>query len=534
MRRILATIVFAVLFGGVGQAQITRHAGSVQIQGTGAEALDNAGGAEFGSGNVELVGTDGKINGPLSTTIIDNLSAVNLTSIPSGQLTGTIDIARFPTGGTWTISSAFTFSSGGQVNIHNTGTNALDVAGGLNIGSGNVALVGTDGKINGPLSTTIIDNLSAVNLTSIPSGQLTGTIDIARFPTGGTWTLASDLTLSAGGNFRVLGGTATIGVNTVTNAVINAPEAMYFNIDSDSTQSNERFIWGHNRATDSGGTLIMRLDEAGLLLLNETANANMAMGLTIQQSTNDNQILALKSSTDVSTGMTTLPLSTYDVESDDYFIIGKQNGPTGGAYIVVVDESDASALHVETWSGAPATTDTTSSLAAVNFFVGQHNGANADVDMAAGSNGFAWGEIDSAGARQTRMILDADSGALWLDGSVEVNLTAPTAPDLTTVYDDNVPSGWARVQNSNISTSLSDDYNVSGATRTGTGIVRVDWDTNMPNTTYVVVVTPHEQSGGRPNTCIADTFLAASVVVTCFLATVQDDTDFSIIAFAGP
>ena len=326
MRRILATIVFAGLFGGVGQAQITRHAGSVQIQGTGAEALDNAGGAEFGSGNVELIGTDGKINGPLSTTIIDNLSAVNLTSIPSGQLTGTIDIARFPTGGTWTISSAFTFSSGGQVNIHNTGTNALDVAGGLNIGSGNVALVGTDGKINGPLSTTIIDNLSAVNLTSIPSGQLTGTIDIARFPTGGTWTISSDLTLSSGGNFRVLG------------------------------------------------------------------------------------------------------------------------------------------------------------------------------------------------------------------GSVEVNLTAPTAPDLTTVYDDNVPSGWARVENSSGggTASLDDDYNVSGATRTGTGIVRVDWDTNMPNTTYVVVVTPHEQSGGRPNTCIADTFLAASVVVTCFLGTVQDDTDFSIIAFAGP
>ena len=174
MRRILATIVFAVLFGGVGQAQITRHAGSVQIQSTAAAALDVAGGVQVGSGNVALVGTDGKINGPLSTTIIDNLSAVNLTSIPSGQLTGTIDIARFPTGGTWTISSAFTFSSGGQVNIHNTGTNALDVAGGLNIGSGNVALVGTDGKINGPLSTTIIDDLSAVNLSGF-LGDVTGT-----------------------------------------------------------------------------------------------------------------------------------------------------------------------------------------------------------------------------------------------------------------------------------------------------------------------------------------------------------------------
>ena len=88
MRRILATIMFAVLFGGVGQAQITRHEGTVQIQSTAAAALDVAGGVQVGSGNVALVGTDGKINGPLSTTIIDDLSAVNLSGF-LGDVTGT-------------------------------------------------------------------------------------------------------------------------------------------------------------------------------------------------------------------------------------------------------------------------------------------------------------------------------------------------------------------------------------------------------------------------------------------------------------
>ena len=60
--------------------------------------------------------------------------------------------------------------------ISGTGASALDVGGGINAGTGDVALVGTDGRINGPLSSTIIDDLSAANLTAIPAGALTGNI----------------------------------------------------------------------------------------------------------------------------------------------------------------------------------------------------------------------------------------------------------------------------------------------------------------------------------------------------------------------
>ena len=62
----------------------------LDVTGTAADSIDTAGGLEAGSGNVALVGTDGKINGPLSSTIIDNLSAANLTAIPGGQITGAI------------------------------------------------------------------------------------------------------------------------------------------------------------------------------------------------------------------------------------------------------------------------------------------------------------------------------------------------------------------------------------------------------------------------------------------------------------
>ena len=63
--------------------------GTVTIEDTSAVALDVAGGAEFGSGDVALIGTDGRIIGPLSNTILSDLSGANLTN-----LNGMRDVSR--------------------------------------------------------------------------------------------------------------------------------------------------------------------------------------------------------------------------------------------------------------------------------------------------------------------------------------------------------------------------------------------------------------------------------------------------------
>jgi len=69
--------------------------------------------------------------------------------------------------------------------ISGTGASSLDVGGGLNIGTGDVSLIGTDGKINGPLSSTIIDDLSGANLTSLAAGNISsGTVATARLGSG--------------------------------------------------------------------------------------------------------------------------------------------------------------------------------------------------------------------------------------------------------------------------------------------------------------------------------------------------------------
>ena len=90
----------AGLIGGLSGALVAQPAGrlihptAVRIGSTAADALDVSGGAQFGSGDVALVGTDGKLNGPLSSTILDDLSGANLTALNGANLTtGTVGAA---------------------------------------------------------------------------------------------------------------------------------------------------------------------------------------------------------------------------------------------------------------------------------------------------------------------------------------------------------------------------------------------------------------------------------------------------------
>tara|TARA_R110002020_G_scaffold28193_4_gene90192 strand:- start:9352 stop:10383 length:1032 start_codon:yes stop_codon:yes gene_type:complete len=177
---------------------------SLDITGTDAEALDVTGGAEFGSGDVELIGVDGKIQGPISSTIIDDLSGANLTTLNATNISsGTLAAARLPA----------------KVTVTSSDADALDVTGGLTIGSGDVALVGVDGKLSGPLSTTIIDDLSGANLTTLNASALSsGTVPTARLGSG---TASSATFLRGDGAWNTAGTTSpwTTYATTLTDLV---------------------------------------------------------------------------------------------------------------------------------------------------------------------------------------------------------------------------------------------------------------------------------------------------------------------------
>ena len=141
----------------------------------------------------------------------------------------------------------------------------------------------------------------------------------------------------------------------------------------------------------------------------------------LDQGALDTQGLSLRSS-DVATVLTTIVLGP-DVTTTDYFTVGKFSATLGGSHIQSLGESTATtSLMIESWGGAPATTDALTSLGAMCFFVGQHNGSNADADMANDSNAFVWGEIDSSGVRQSRMLLKADDGEMHIDDTTLVDL----------------------------------------------------------------------------------------------------------------
>jgi len=106
----------------------------------------------------------------------------------------------------------------------------------------------------------------------------------------------------------------------------------------------------------SGDTLFSN----GLVLIGETTNADMTVGLTLNQGASDDQILAGKSS-DVSHAMTSL------AEADTYFEFVKTEGTSGGLSIRGYKDADGGANGALVLNGrlgeAADTTDTTSSRA---------------------------------------------------------------------------------------------------------------------------------------------------------------------------
>jgi len=134
--------------------------------------------------------------------------------------------------------------------VSGTGASSLDVGGGINVGTGNVALVGTDGKINGPLSSTIIDDLSGANLTTLNASNVSsGTLANARLPSnvdlGGTLDVTGattlDSTLTTAG--RTLCGTGV----TTSDGILAA-----------ATTSNHVAIFESVRDDDNGCTINIR------------------------------------------------------------------------------------------------------------------------------------------------------------------------------------------------------------------------------------------------------------------------------------
>ena len=113
----------------------------------------------------------------------------------------------------------------------------------------------------------------------------------------------------------------------------------------------------------------MRITDAGLLHLNETANGDQTIGMTINQAANTDEILSFKSS-DVAHGM------THVTESDTFAYIGKSHGTIGGLEIVSASDSSYPGMYVKSFTVAPHNESIGSAAANIQMQAGKRDSSS--------------------------------------------------------------------------------------------------------------------------------------------------------------
>lgn len=186
--------------------------------------------------------------------------------------------------------------------------------------------------------------LSAANLDDEVNNVYTGTID----RTAGRWGSNDDIPLTLGNSqdCRIEFDTGQtndalmVTVDNVSRSIIICEEAdagtnfaianqtnpTLFIHSADATVAADYLRLYHDQTdgvvTTGAGNLVLN-SASGAIMINETTDANMTIGLCINQGANDNAILTLKSS-DVAHGITD------NAETDTYLRVQKYNATEGG------------------------------------------------------------------------------------------------------------------------------------------------------------------------------------------------------------
>ncbi len=134
----------------------------------------------------------------------------------------------------------------------------------------------------------------------------------------------------------------------------------------DGTSAYINVAGGTTLNLQSGGTTRLAFVD-GKVFIGDTADANLTLGLCINQGANDDGILTLKSS-DVTHGM------TGTAETDTYGIVSKNVATEGGLKIIGLSEGEEG-LMLHGYGGTQDTTDapTTTSVAAIQLVGGYAN-----------------------------------------------------------------------------------------------------------------------------------------------------------------
>jgi hypothetical protein len=181
----------AALSATTGSFSSTLAATTLTLSNTGASALDVAGGINAGTGNVGIVGTDGRIPA-ISSTTFASLSGANLTGLLEANITDGSLLARVASNEV--ITGAWTIGNGAVIGVLAFNTPALSNSG---------LTFAQDGVANGQILQS--------NAGSFWDGP--GTLE---------WRTVAGVTratLTSGGLYTAVGGLTSNGPLTLTNAI---------------------------------------------------------------------------------------------------------------------------------------------------------------------------------------------------------------------------------------------------------------------------------------------------------------------------
>ena len=163
------------------------------------------------------------------------------------------------------------------------------------------------------------------------------------------------------------------------------------------------------RFLTGAGTDVGRIS-AGTLFLGDSGNGDMTVGLTVNQATADDEILAGKSD-DVTHGRTSL------AEDDTYFSFRKKLAGEGGLEIRAVQEdaaNTAGVLLLYASGGTASIVKDENALAVIELRAEEHNGSNAVANITANGNVLVV-RAQVGGALRSLFLVDED-GDLFADG----------------------------------------------------------------------------------------------------------------------
>ena len=269
--------------------------------------------------------------------------------------------------------------------------------------------------------TIVIDAGVVTGATSITStafvgdvtGDLTGTADVATVATTVTIT-DNESTSEANAVIFTAGGDLDGG-----NLGLESDGTFNYNPSSGTVTATafagalNGIVGGSTPADGSFTTLSTTgaLTAGASVYINDTANANQTLGLTINQGANDNEIIAFKSS-DVAHGRVGY------AETDTFFSVKKGSAAYGGVTLRALAEDAAmtTPFTLVAHGGTANTTKSAAGRALIELVAVEHDGADSDVNTTADGN--VLGVLTRVGGdTYMRWLVDED-GDTWQAGNV--------------------------------------------------------------------------------------------------------------------